>query len=241
MSKLKIRRLGRHESLAIEALKAGNLPSEAYLLAYPKYANTSGQDLNLRASRFFSQPRIQDFMNSTETGTPSAIHGEIMPRERKGRPTKYHPDIVQKMIDYFDIEPYTVEITENEVTGEITRKKIISNLPTKAGFAAKSRVSRDTFNAWATATDKDGNLKYPDFSAAYKTISDYQEHILVTNTLNGSYKENFAKFLAKNYLGFRDNAELTVSGDPDKPLVVVNTDMTPEQAALAYRDFLDRD
>lgn len=158
-----------------------------------------------------------------------------------GRPTKYRPEMAQELIDYFNVQPFENVEVVNKQTGAITFAEIVNPLPTLAGFAAKSKVCRDTLYEWANKIDENGNLFYPDFSYAIKLAKECQEHVLVTNTLMGRYQPSFAAFTAKNLLNWRDNQDLTISGNVEKPLVTINSEMTPEQAALIYKDSLGND
>ncbi len=76
---------------------------------------------------------------------------------------------------------------------------------------------------------------YPEFSAAYKRVTDAQERILITNGLKGGYQANFAIFTAKNVLGWRDRQDLGISGSDGGPIQTITSDMSAEQAAEIYQ------
>lgn len=102
-----------------------------------------------------------------------------------GRPTKYEKEYAQQLLDY-------CACNEDGF------------FPTKAGFAIKIGVDRDTLKEWAS--------KHSDFSAAYKKVEDYQYNSLIPGALQGKYNPTFSIFFAKNNLGMTDKQELAVSG-----------------------------
>tara|TARA_B100000315_G_scaffold260662_1_gene323805 strand:- start:2297 stop:2674 length:378 start_codon:yes stop_codon:yes gene_type:complete len=102
-------------------------------------------------------------------------------------------------------------------------------------FAWLIGVDRDTLKEWANKRDEDGDLVYPEFSAAYKRVTDAQERILITNGLKGGYQANFAIFTAKNVLGWRDRQDLGISGSDGGPIQTITSDMSAEQAAEIYQ------
>jgi hypothetical protein len=141
---------------------------------------------------------------------------------RGGRPVKYYPKIIAEMIKYFNISPGKDVEVENS-KGIMQSVRHAADFPTKSGFAISVGLDRSTLNQWSKEVfpeghESEGDLKYPEFSHAYKSIIDYQKHILITNGLKGGYQANFAIFTAKNVLGWRDNKDIKLSGDKDNPL-----------------------
>lgn len=130
-----------------------------------------------------------------------------MAKEKKkmGRPTKYNPKYCKELLDYFDVEPYTI----NELG-----QRVANDLPTFAGFAWKIGVHRFTLNIWLE--------KYPDFFDSYKLAKEKQEHMLATNGLQNLYAQTFAIFAAKNITSWRDKKEFdhTTNGESIAPKVV---------------------
>lgn len=114
-----------------------------------------------------------------------------------GRPSLYDPKYIGMLYDYFNREPETEDGKPTE-------------FPTKAGFAIKIGVDRDTLKEWAD--------KHPDFSAAYKAAQQFQERHLVANTLKGNFQQTFAIFTAKNVLGWRDNMDFRHAGHDGGPV-----------------------
>ncbi len=76
-----------------------------------------------------------------------------------GRPTLYKDKYVQMMEDYFNVSSGKVTVDSDE--GAIY---LPANFPTKQGFGCLIKVHRDTLYEQAHATNKDGSLKYPEFS-----------------------------------------------------------------------------
>lgn len=116
-------------------------------------------------------------------------------RHPGGRPLDYKPEYAQQLIEFFQDSS--------------------ERFPTKARFAVTIGVCRQTLYDWATKTDDEGNIRYPEFSDAYKKAQDYQEATLIENALQGKYNPTFAIFTAKNILGWRDRQELTGADGKD--------------------------
>jgi hypothetical protein len=129
-----------------------------------------------------------------------------------GRPSDYRPEFVSEMISYFDIEvERVIEVDVQDKDGKTrTEQKVVANtFPTLTRFAAKIGVTRQTLHDWATAKEKDGSPKYPDFSYAYARAKDSQESLLVEGGMAGVYEARFAVFAAKNLAGWKDQVETT--------------------------------
>ncbi len=132
---------------------------------------------------------------------------ETPPPHAGGRPSKYDPKYCDELIAFFDIEPsYQSEVTITYKNGDkrTENKQVANNLPTLAGFASKIGVHRDTLNEWTR--------EHPEFSDSLKKAKELQEHILISNGLQGLYQGAFAIFTAKNILNWRDKQETEVHG-----------------------------
>jgi hypothetical protein len=132
-----------------------------------------------------------------------------------GRPTKYKDEYCEKLIEYFDIEPYVKEkVLYYYKNGDSKEQiqEVPNDLPLLSKFAASINVSRDTLHEWAHGIDRDGNLKHPEFSDAYKKAKELQRAVLITNGLRGNYQTAFAIFTAKNLTDMRDKQEIEHSG-----------------------------
>lgn len=151
-----------------------------------------------------------------------------------GRPSKYDEKYVEELIKFFDVEPYYELPILDDKGNTVGIKHIPNKFPTLARFATKVGVTRETLWDWATSTNEDGSLKYPDFSNAYKRAKDFQEAILAEGTMAGAFQANFAIFTAKNVLGWRDKVEQEISGPNGKELkavelIFVDSDVRPDQ------------
>ena len=135
-----------------------------------------------------------------------------------GRPPKYKKKFAKMLIEYFK-----------------GGYKEYEKFPTKAGFSIFIDVCKDTLNAWATTVDKETEeLVHPEFSVAYKRIVNFQESLLVGNSLTGEYSQTFAIFFAKcNIPGYVDKQtiDLTVTQDP--------SNMSDEELAAIARSKTD--
>jgi len=143
----------------------------------------------------------------------------IEEKRSKGRPSLFKEEYSDKLIEYFDIEPYErrplLDAQGNEKGSEIVAAKF----PTLARFAIKIGVTRETLHEWATAKNENGELKHPDFSYAYKRAKDFQEAILVEGAMANAFHANFSIFTAKNVLGWRDKMEQEITGVDGAPLL----------------------
>lgn len=147
-----------------------------------------------------------------------------------GQPEKYYEGVAEDMIKYFDIVPGYDEFVENS-KGMMCSVRVANDFPTLAGFAIKLGVGTSTLWDWAHRVypkghEKAGELRHPEFSEAYKRVSDFQQHILITNGLKNGYHANFAIFTAKNVIGWRDKQDVAVTGKDDGPIETKNTTTT---------------
>jgi hypothetical protein len=154
---------------------------------------------------------------------------------QNGRPSKYKPEYCEAIENFFDIEPWKeVEVTHKNKKGDewTTYERQAVPMPTFHGFAKSIGVNGDTVVEWATGTDDKGNLRHPDFSAAYKRAKEFQKWFLIENGLNSLYNATFAIFTAKNITDMRDAQEMKLSGGINHTV-----DVTDEQ----YKTILERE
>lgn len=157
----------------------------------------------------------------------AAVNVENTQPNKVGRPSDFKPEYVQEFLDYFNVKPHEEKEVEELVHGNLIRRKkeVTNDMPSLAGFAVKIGVHRDTLHQWANQKDDNDELIYPEFSDAYKRAKDFQENYLVTNGLASRINPQFAMFVAKNVIGWRDK-------QPDEADVIVNNvgkDLTDEQ------------
>ena len=113
-------------------------------------------------------------------------------KKNKGAPTKYRPEYCEKLIDYFNIDPFeTIKDQEGQDTG-IYRHKF----PSLERFAQSINVSVDSLDRWA--------VKYPDFCGAIKKGHQLQKSFLIESAMYGLTNPAFSIFAAKNIFGWSD-------------------------------------
>lgn len=148
----------------------------------------------------------------TETGKAVEVQGG-----KVGRPTKYTPEMCDRIEEYFAKEPTTMVMVQvlNKKTGGLTRipQEVAVELPTLAGFAASIGVHRDTLNEWERA--------HPEFSDAVKRAKCHQERILVANGLSGRYQGALSIFALKNLHDWKDKLDVTSDGKELGPTTIV--------------------
>jgi hypothetical protein len=129
-----------------------------------------------------------------------------------GRPTKYKAEHATDIIKWFSVPKHT-QFMKKEITIESTGRHeceyqmVASDLPTFEGFARSIGVNGDTVVEWAKGEDENDDLKYPEFSAAYKVAKDLQREFLIDNGLKGLYPPASFIFTAKNVTTMRDVQE----------------------------------
>lgn len=129
-------------------------------------------------------------------------------KKKMGRPLSYKPEYCQRIVEYFDIEPYReVETNYTYKNGDtVTKTELRANdLRFFSGFARSIGVVQPTLQSWRET--------YPDFSVAFKKAKELQEEHLITNGLQDTFAQAFAIFTAKNILGWRDKTEVEHSGN----------------------------
>ena len=141
-----------------------------------------------------------------------------------GRPTKYKSEYCQAIIKFFSHKPY---ISKKVITtGKNDYKKesfqLVPNaFPRFDRFADSIGVNGDTLVEWTKAVYPDshpkaGQLKYPEFSAAYTRAKELQKWFLIENGLTGLYNPRFAIFAATNITDMRE--KIQHQGDPENPI-----------------------
>jgi hypothetical protein len=121
-----------------------------------------------------------------------------------GRPTKYKRQYCDEMVEYFSVEPYTVNPK--------TKKKEASDIPSMAGFASKIGVCKDTLIEWKDV--------HAEFSAAYKKAKALQEKWLIVNGLQGAINTPFGIFVLKNLQDYKDKTESEVKNSDSVKLII---------------------
>lgn len=118
-----------------------------------------------------------------------------------GRPSEFYQEVIKQLREYFFI-PYEQMDIIQETTGEngSTMFKLRgAKFPTIEGFCAKHGLTKQTLHKWIKENQE--------LFDVYKQCKQVQYDMLISNTLNGSYKEGFAKFVAMNLYGMNEKSE----------------------------------
>lgn len=123
-----------------------------------------------------------------------------------GPPTKYRPNIPEKLLEYFVVEytPFKEVVASAGKAIEITKQKL-TKFPTFDGFCAEIGIVISTFHEWRKI--------YPELSKAYSVCKQRQKQYLVQGGLNGSYNANFAKFVAINCTDMMDTQHVKAENE----------------------------
>lgn len=123
----------------------------------------------------------------------------------KTPPLKYRPEFCQRLLEFFDVPPFTVtEVMKRD--GSVSLVETAAELPTFAAFAKQLGTTCGELEAW--------EKKHPAFRQAVQKARDLQGNILIQNSLRGNYSSSFAVFTAKNILGWKDGKEEPASAAP---------------------------
>ncbi len=221
--------LNANELTVLQHLNEGTPQIEAYQRGYPHVQRYKPETIIAKTEKFFTNPRMLYFMSKD-----LPTRDDIAKLEGRGAKGLYYPELVQECYDYFNIPPVSIKTLTDEKTGEITLETTVNNLPTKAGFALSVGILQYTLADYAAKLNDNGSKCYPEFSLAWQSAKDSQEHILVQNTLAGHFNAGFAKFVAQNLIDWRESKDLTVVSSETKKIININVDMSPEQAAQIY-------
>lgn len=157
-----------------------------------------------------------------------------------GQPTKFKPEYVQALRDFFSVDAGSLEEVESS-RGDVQFIQKPTPLPMFEDFARSLDVTYETVYNWAHRTDDEGELVHPEFAEAYRDAKAHQKRILVHNGLLGGYQQAFSIFTAKNILGWRDKQDIAHSGPGGGPIQTINGKMSPQEAAEAYADTLNEE
>lgn len=132
--------------------------------------------------------------------------------KKNGAPTKWTPELNEKLIDFFAVEP-----TERVVVACMTYKDgsereeyktIVRKLPFFSSFERANNLSVGMLSRWASeeakAIENEEPEKYPGFFQAYKLAKELQKEFLIQNGLAGHYNATAFIFTAKNLTDMRD-------------------------------------
>lgn len=130
-----------------------------------------------------------------------------------GRPTKYSPEIIDKVYEYFGVEAYTKKVkqvpTSSGRVAEIEYERAC-DIPSIAGFAAENWVGKSTIYDWAK--------KHPEFSDALDWARVQQEKLLLILGMHGDWSHGLVKMMLINRHEYRDKVEQSISST--QPIVI---------------------
>ena len=145
-------------------------------------------------------------------------------KKKTGRPSKYTPSMCDKLIAFFDVEPFTmVSVPHYEKTGKVDKDgkrvvvwvdqvRVVNVLPTMVGFARHTGISVRTLYDWMNPNH---SSYHEEFSHTYtRTAKRLQKDFLLQCGLLGLHNPQYAKFAAINMTDMRDKkTEKVETGD----------------------------
>ena len=114
-----------------------------------------------------------------------------------GRPTKYGPDIPERLEGYMSNCPDT--------------------LPSKCGFAVFVGVCENTLTNWGR--------EHPEFLRALRRLHTRQHAELINRGLNGTYNASLAKLILCSNHGHRERSDQTSGNERIAPQIVCFADL----------------
>ena len=144
-------------------------------------------------------------------------------KKKRGRKSYYRKSYCQKLIAFFDIEPYEErQIPHYKVKGKkrekvwTDSKRVANRLPTLRNFAKAIGVDTTTVYRWAE--------KHEEFRTAFTHAKDLRKWFLIENGLNGCYNPLFSKFVAINITDMEDKSAHELTGKDGQPIPVTIVD-----------------
>lgn len=132
-----------------------------------------------------------------------------------GRPSKYSKRYCQKLITFFDIEPYEdIELPHYHLDGKTIKwkdyKRMARKLPTLRDFAKSISICVATVYNWI---DESHSSFHKEFLDAFTQAQDIRKWFIVQNGLQGLYNPVAFKFVAINVTDMKDKQEFEHSGE----------------------------
>jgi len=146
-------------------------------------------------------------INNNEV-SPRPISSKAKKKSKGGRPSKYKAVYCDKLIEFFDIEPYEDIELPHYKKGEISwidKKRVSTRLPTLRKFAKNIGVAYRTVYNWTKA--------HEGFLHAFTHAQVIRKEYLIDGALAGLYMPLTFKFIAVNMTDMRDKQDHEVSGD----------------------------
>lgn len=129
------------------------------------------------------------------------------------RPTKYKPEFCDKLIEFFDIEPWEEREIPHYKNGVVTWtdiKILPVRMPTLRGFAKSIEVSIRVVYNWL---DEKSDVFHKEFMHTFTHARDIRKDWLVDVGLSGSAPPASFKFVAVNVTDMRDKTQTEHSLD----------------------------
>ena len=123
-------------------------------------------------------------------------------KKKNGRPTKYKPAFCQKLIDFFDIEPWEEREIPHYKGSDVSWtdiKLLPVRMPTLRKFAKSISVSYVTVYAWIK--------KHDEFLNAFTHAKEIRKEWLIDGGLSGVFHPASFKFVAINVTDMTDKQE----------------------------------
>lgn len=115
-----------------------------------------------------------------------------------GRPTRYDDSLVEKLTNYFDVDPHDY-ISHNFTTAGKSNYQIMTkSMPSIMGFCREVGITSATLHDWVD--------KHKEFAAAYAHARQLYEKMIVD--IGIATNSTFAVFMLKCNFGWRDNEEV---------------------------------
>lgn len=145
---------------------------------------------------------------------------------KKRRCHKWKPSFPDKLIAYFDQEPYTEhkekamnETGEYVETGKVFR--MARPLPSIRKFAKLHDIHYTTIYDWL---DPESNAHKPKLAKAFKVARELRKDVIIDGGLLNIYNHSFAKFVAVNMTDMvsdKKEVDTTIGTKNDEPIKVM--------------------
>lgn len=146
---------------------------------------------------------------------------------RDGRPSKYNEEMCDKLLEYFNVEPYETKYeiyTYKDGTTKEKEYEVANDLPTVQGFCKTIGIHRDTFYEWCKV--------HEEFSDTFKKCKEMMEYNWQVCSLKGLYSNAYTIFFGKNVFKYTDKQELETTN--------VNVDVDDFGSVEEAKEFLKK-
>lgn len=130
------------------------------------------------------------------------------PRNPVGRPTSYTEDMPEALLSFFRVD--IDDIIKHNLTsaGKSNIRIDPKYLPSMIKFCESVGIHQSTLHEWRS--------KHAEFSEAYTQARQLYEQMILD--IGFATNSTFATFMLKANFGYRDNTEIVVTGDANKPV-----------------------